>query len=191
MGAGTNLFIPPRIYMLKIRRTALLLSVALMAVPSLRAQDHAEADSLAVRTDSVVSIVAAINASGNITVEQPEALTRLLTRRIQPVRNADGAEEAAVPTTVVATRNGYRVQIFDDNNPGTARAQAESRAVQFESVFPQWKTYVTFNSPYWQVRVGDFRRRGEAEAALAQIREAMPSVAAYARIVAEKINITE
>lgn len=141
--------------------------------------------------DSTLCIVDSINASGHIAVVQPGKLTERLTRRISPATTlGEDATETTRPE-VIATRNGYRVQVFDDNNPGTARRQAEMRRAQFENAFPQWRAYVTFNSPYWQVRVGDFRRRGEAEAALAQIRDAVPSVAAYARIVAEKINITE
>jgi len=48
---------------------------------------------------------------------------------------------------------------------------------------------MTFNSPYWRVKVGDFRTRGEAEAAMAEIREAFPSLSSHLRIVRDKINI--
>lgn len=156
-----------------------------------QAATAAPVDSTAASADSIVCILNGINASSNITVSQPEALTALVSRTVTPVGVAEADNGEAETPAVVATRNGYRVQVFDDNNPGTARAQAERRRLQFESAFPQWRVYVTFNSPYWQVRVGDFRRRGEAEAALAQIRDAMPAVVPYARIVAEKINISE
>ncbi len=182
---------------MRIHTLLLGLSLSLIA-PAAGAQlydnTHSVQDTIvqAIRADSTVCIVDRINASGHITVCEPERLTEMLSRRVtaQPQDASAESSEGWRPE-IVATRNGYRVQVFDDNNPGTARSQAESRRVQFENAFPQWKAYVTFNSPYWQVRIGDFRRRGEAEAALAQIREAMPSVAAYARIVAEKINITE
>lgn len=140
--------------------------------------------------DSTVCIVDSINASEWIRVSQPEALTALLTRRLTAA-TSESDENGTTRASAVATRSGYRVQVFDDNNPRTAREQAQQRQAQVAAAFPQWRTYITFNSPYWQVKVGDFRRRGEAEAALAEIREAFPSVAAYARVVPEKINITE
>lgn len=173
----------------------MLPAFVLLAAIGAKAQDAvpAQEPATAVAPDSTVCIVYGINAAGHITIVEPQGLTALVSRTLTARAQASAAGEQAdnEAPAVVATRNGYRVQVFDDNNPGTARSQAERRRAQFENAFPQWRVYVTFNSPYWQVRVGDFRRRGEAEAALAQIREAMPQVVPYARIVAEKINISE
>lgn len=136
--------------------------------------------------DSVVSIVAEINASGNIRIEQPATLAVLLQKRAE---NTAGDEESVVQDNKANSRSGYRIQVFDDNNPRTAAAQAKARGHQMEASFPQYKTYVSFNSPYWRVKVGDFRTRGEAEAAMADIREAYPQFGAYLRIVRDRINI--
>ena len=99
------------------------------------------------------SIVQHITASGNITIEQPEALAKLV-ERPQTAVSADDTElsgSAETPAPAHATtRTGYRVQVFDDNNPRTARSQAE--------------------------------------AAMAELRHAFPSMAAYMRIVRDKIN---
>lgn len=138
------------------------------------------------------SIVDRITLSGNIRVYQPETLARL----IEPTAVADIPTSTDVMDdidesgeTATMTRTGYRVLVFDDNNPRTARTQAESRHRQMQSEFPHMRAYVTFNSPYWRVKVGDFRTRGEAEAAMAEMRHAFPALAAYMRIVREKINI--
>lgn len=153
-------------------------------VPALKAS----AQDPALPTDSVVSIVARINSSGNIIVDQPAALEKLLIRRVEPgLSNED--EQPASDNRASTSRSGYRVQVFDDNNPRTAAAQAKERGYQVEATFPQFKTYVSFNSPYWRVKVGDFRTRGEAEAAMAEIREAFPQYGAYLRIVRDRINI--
>lgn len=138
-------------------------------------------------SDTTLSIVSEINASGNIRVEQPEALAALLKKRTEP---GIGEEEAQQhDTRATNARSGYRIQVFDDNNPRTAAAQAKARGRQMEAAFPQYKTYVSFNSPYWRVKVGDFRTRGEAEAAMADLREAFPQLGAYLRIVRDRINI--
>ena len=144
-------------------------------------------DSALQSSDTTLSIVSEINASGNIRVEQPEALAVLLKKRTE---SGIGEEEAQQhDTRATNSRSGYRIQVFDDNNPRTAAAQAKARGRQMEAAFPQYKTYVSFNSPYWRVKVGDFRTRGEAEAAMADLREAFPQLGAYLRIVRDRINI--
>lgn len=140
-------------------------------------------------TDSVISIVENINTSGNISIEQPENLARMLVRVAQPSESDAEAGTHVATISPASTRGGYRVQVFDDNNPRTARAQSEARRRQIVEAFPQWPCYVSFNSPYWQVRVGDFTTRGQAEAALAEIRDAFPATSAYIRVVRDKINI--
>lgn len=137
------------------------------------------------------SIIDRITSFGNIRVYQPENLYRLIEPTVSTDSIAPGEGTATVDESDenATTRSGYRVLVFDDNNPRTARTQAEARHRQMQSEFPNLRAYVTFNSPYWRVKVGDFRTRGEAEAAMAEMRHAFPSLAAYMRIVRDKINI--
>lgn len=135
------------------------------------------------------SIVGNINASGNITVNQPDALNPLVAKvHTKAGQSAATDNIETVGTTQATTRSGYRVQVFDDNNPRTARASAEACHSKVAAAFPELRAYVTFNSPYWRVKVGDFRTRAQAEAAMAELRHAFPSMSAYMRIVRDKIN---
>ncbi len=137
------------------------------------------------QTDSIASIVEAINQSGTITVRQSPVLDSLVARHSVPQVDEQGVRTVVAPTT----RSGYRVQVFDDNNPRFAASQAKARQAQMESAFPQYRTYISFNSPYWRVKLGDFRTRAEAESVLEEIRSAYPSLSGYLRIVRDKINI--
>ena len=143
--------------------------------------------------DSMVSIVASINAAGHVTVSQPEALTRRLSHaRVQAapggetdeVAEGNRIETVAERRQASATRAGYRIQVFDDNNPRSARSSAASYKNRVESAFPAYRAYVS-----WRVKVGDFRSRAEAESAQAEIRRAFPELKAYIRIVRDRINI--
>lgn len=137
---------------------------------------------------SSVSIVDTIVASGNIVIDQPEALARLLVYR--PVIVTDSEAEASENQhSHPVVRTGYRVQVFDDNNPRTARRNAEAANQRIASQFPHLRSYMSFNSPYWRVKVGDFRSRAEAEATMAEIRQAFPSLSPYLRVVRDKINL--
>lgn len=140
---------------------------------------------------TVVSITDSINASGTITVNQPSKLSELLVRHVIAEPEVGEASESAAnhrATATHVTRTGYRVQIFEDNNPRTARSQAERYHAEISNQFPHIRSYVTFNSPYWRVKAGDFRTRSEAEAAMAEFRQAFPGVASYMRVVRDRIN---
>ncbi len=137
------------------------------------------------------SIVKDIENSGNVSINQPEALARLLvySPSASMSENVDDASSARHHQQEV--RTGYRVQVFDDNNPRTARSSAESAENRMRAEFPHLRTYLSFNSPYWRVKVGDFRTRAEAEAVLAEIRQALPNLAPYLRVMRDKINVSD
>lgn len=128
-----------------------------------------------------------MNAGSTITVVHPEALNARLQR--QQVEVVDSNDEADLMSTgVQRVRAGYRIQVFDDNNVRTAKHEAENRKAEMETRFPEFKAYLSFNSPYWRVKVGDFKSRSEAEAALAEIKHAFPAMAKSLRIVRDRIN---
>lgn len=125
--------------------------------------------------------------NGTVIVSQPDALNARLQRHVEAVDEIAEDDNAAVATTH-KVRAGYRVQVFDDNNVRTAKQEAQNRKHQLETRFPELTAYVSFNSPYWKVKVGDFKSRSEAEAAMAEIRHAFPSMAKSLRIVRDRIN---
>lgn len=139
-----------------------------------------------------LNIIQQIEAPGNITITVPEGLTKLLSREnnAEVSTEEDSDSKAAAQTSKATTRVGYRIQAFDDNNVRTAKHEAQNRKRQIESRFPEYKVYTQFNSPYWRVKVGDFRTRSEAEAALAALRSAFPGYSSQLRVVRDRINAT-
>ena len=137
---------------------------------------------------NIVPVIDQIEESGLITINMPENLIPVLSYS----HNPDGASSVSVEKTPEqsspSVKVGYRVQVFDDNNPRTAKTQAQERKLMIENRFPEFQGYVTFNSPYWRVKVGDFRTRSEAEAAMGAIRSAFPSIGSQLRVVRDKIN---
>ena len=57
--------------------------------------------------------------------------------------------------------SGFRVQIYFESGNYSKSKAIEVRN-SFESRFAGHKAYVSFNEPYYRVRVGDFRSRIEA-----------------------------
>ncbi len=133
-----------------------------------------------------------LNNCGRIIVVQPQTLNNRLQRQIElPTTMTEDSivdERVIVSPIAPKVRAGYRIQVFDDNNVRTAKQEAQNRKNQIQSKFPYLNAYVSFNSPYWRVKVGDFTTRSEAEAIMAEIRQQFPSMAQSLRIVRDRIK---
>lgn len=126
-----------------------------------------------------------LNSEGTIAVVQPDALNARL-RPLSP--DSIVAETGVDKNSIPKIKTGFRVQVFDDNNVRSAKHDAQACKQTIAARFPEFPIYVTFSSPYWRVKVGDFRTRAEAESAMAEIKAAFPSMAKSLRIVRDRIQ---
>lgn len=151
---------------------------------------------LAADNDSVPNIVERLQTPGSsVTVSGPAGLFE----RAISSTDAETAEEAgeesgedeAEERTVTSRRGqkvaGYRVQVYADNNVRNAKIEARQRGRRVGSMFP-YATYVTYASPYWRLRVGDFRSQAEANKAAAEIKKAFPGYSKEVRVVRDYIQ---
>ncbi len=86
---------------------------------------------------------------------------------------------------------GYRIQVFSDNNAHTAKSEAQTKASNISSRFPQYRTYIVYNSPYWRLKVGDFLSEEEAYEAIQELKRAFPAYGKEMRIVRDWVSVTE
>ena len=144
-------------------------------------------------------VIDSISEGGAIIINVPETLMkRLCPPRAVVAEKADTVAApayAAVPEkTAVATptgkMGGYRIQVFSDNNSRTAKSEARSRARDISAQFPQYATYVVYNSPYWRLRVGNFRTQEEANAAAHSLKAAFPAYSREIRVVKDTITLS-
>ncbi|MDE5635151.1 MAG: SPOR domain-containing protein [Muribaculaceae bacterium] len=164
-----------------ISRHSLLAVVAVMAIGPLVARDAANV-AHAINTDS----------TSTISIIQPTALDAVIGRVqsvTEPVVETEPMESFdndPVGQTRVA---GYRVQVFSDNNQRTAKGEARSKERLLRGAFPELGTYVVYNSPFWRLKVGDFRTQHEAEAIADEIKSRFPSFAREVRVVRDRVNV--
>ena len=143
--------------------------------------------SLSAQSVSEVDIISHITENGVNTVIQPAALNKYLKKTISATTTESQTDEDEA--SVSKDRNaGYRVQVFSDNRPA-AKGEARAKGSNIAERFPAYRTYVKYTSPYWRLRVGDFRTRREAEDAAEAIKQAFPSYSREIRVVADRINI--
>lgn len=138
-------------------------------------------------TAVAVTIVDHITAGTSNVINQPEALLK----RLMPIVDSDNEEsthdEHSRP--IGGRMAGYRVQVFSDNNVRTAKAEAGSKQRIISARFPQYQTYVRYTSPYWRLKVGDFRTQQEANDAADELRKAFPAYSKEIRVVRDRISL--
>lgn len=137
--------------------------------------------------EKVVTIVDHITEGTTNTVTQPGALLKRLCKIVDNTEEEDRTEEPSKP--VAGRLAGYRVQVFSDNNVRTAKAEAASKQRVISARFPQYQTYVRYTSPYWRLKVGDFRTQQEANAAAEELRKAFPAYSKEIRVVRDRISM--
>lgn len=145
------------------------------------------------------SVVESIETAGHIRVNMPERLKERLYAKPEKAEPEVTQQEVpadvqpAAPTKpakhVTGKMGGYRIQVFSDSNPSTAKAEARARARNINARFPQFGTYVVYSSPYWRLRVGNFRTQDEANAAAHELKDAFPSYSREIRVVKDRITI--
>jgi hypothetical protein len=71
-------------------------------------------------------------------------------------------------TNVARTMRGYRLLVVNTNS----RDEAIAAKTKIYTYFPELKAYLQYQSPYFKLRAGNFKTRGEAE----KYRKAMTSM---------------
>lgn len=125
------------------------------------------------------TIIDHIEESGKIAIEMPDALLN----RVRYVAEKEDVK------SLTGKMGGYRIQVFSDNNARTAKSEARTRARNISAQFPQYPTYVVYSSPYWRLRVGNFRTQDEANQAAHELKEAFPRYSKEIRVVRDRVVI--
>lgn len=126
------------------------------------------------------SIVEKLDSTPGVTIVQPDELKARLAKIT--ATSADEVQSSTTTTPAYTRTAYYRVEVFSDNSRN-AKNLAMAKRRNMQTRFPQYPSSLSFDSPFWRVHVGEFRSRSDAESAMAEIRQAFPSYAAYLRIV--------
>ncbi len=76
---------------------------------------------------------------------------------------------------------GYRVQIYNGNN----KQEAMEIKMKFMKAYPGIRSYLSFTSPQYRIKVGDCRSRGEAD----RLKEHISGNFKSSMIVPDEINV--
>ena len=160
-------------------RTVVMTIVAVAMSMALRAQE--EAAPVVERYDYVKSLTDNSKSNGKIELNLDERIATL-------VEKCQAYARENVKMNQVA---GWRVQMFSSNQQGTSKTQAEAVKEQVEARYGNLPVYVTWQSPFWKVRVGDCTSNVEAQSLREALKESFPEMASEIYIVKDKVNVPE
>ena len=143
----------------------------------------------------------AVETTGRIILHQDVSITDLVngkkkqqnaapSGRRQDDLTASFADSVAVDSLSLGPKikiNGYRIQVYFGDNSRKGKTEARAAGLRFRNSFAELPVYVSFVSPHWLCRAGDFRTMEEASDVLRQIREM--GIFPEAVIVKSKINV--
>lgn len=123
---------------------------------------------------------------GDVTIYEDESIAHILGRPMGPARTIYSTSDGEV--RFYKTR-GYKIQAFSGNNQRTSRNEAISKQNSINSAFPELETVILFESPFWRLRVGNFKTREEAEEVMSEMRSRFPSFGKEMYIVVDEVKI--
>ncbi len=167
-----------------------ILALILLAPSSAAAQAQTSA------TSSPANIVERIQeeSEGEIIIDIPEEIMKEILE--EPSQRQSGQQRKGGQSSgrQKVTNSGFRIQIFSDGrNQATLRSRATARANAVCARFPKYRgqVYTFSKAPNWYARVGNFKSRDEANAALGELKRAFPAFASEMRIVQSAIVPTK
>ena len=86
--------------------------------------------------------------------------------------------------------DGYRVQIYSSNQQQTAKTEALELEARLKDAVGH-TVYVQYITPFWKVRIGDFRTYDEAKEYKKQFVSQYPDLMGDTYIVRDKIQVMQ
>lgn len=138
---------------------------------------------------------------GNIVIYQDEELKNLIgvnvISSVASTNTSTVADQLSGPEAGPGTdapknfirAKGYRIQVYSGNDQKVAKNEANYRKGAIQSSFPNMEVTVSYNSPVWRVRAGNFRTHEQANQALSEMKAKFPGFGREMRVVDDVIKI--
>lgn len=84
--------------------------------------------------------------------------------------------------------NGYKIQVFTGNNQNSSKLEAETKQRLLRQDFPEHQAQISYDSPSWRLRVGNFMTQSEAETVLAELKKTYPKFSKEMHVVNDVIR---
>ncbi|MCE5204706.1 MAG: SPOR domain-containing protein [Porphyromonadaceae bacterium] len=127
-----------------------------------------------------------VPGKGRVMVYEDESISQVLGRTIAPPRTVYTNSEG---TAQYYKMRGYKIQAFSGNNQRTSKNEANWKQSLINNSYPEYETVVLFDSPFWRLRVGNFKTREEAQKVLTELKRSFPSFGKEMYIVVDEVRV--
>lgn len=103
----------------------------------------------------LISFMAGHAQNSKIIIEADKRINELINKQTKINKSKDGV-------------SGYRIQLKNTSSQKDANALRS----RFNSAFPNLKSYLNYDAPYYKIRVGDYLTKMESQNDLNEIRKA-------------------
>ncbi|MBB4037733.1 hypothetical protein GGR21_003654 [Dysgonomonas hofstadii] len=136
------------------------------------------------------TIIEELNSSksgqGRVIVMQDEVVDGLLAIRQQTdTTQKPGVIDSNAEFTKV---KGFKIQVYSGNNQQRSKREAESKQAQVREAFPELESVVSFHSPFWRLRVGNFLSKEDAESVLREMKKSFPTMGREMYVVSDVVK---
>ena len=95
------------------------------------------------------------------------------------------------PSGIVVKRMGFKIQVFSGNDQRKSKNEAYYKQGQIRNQFPDIDTVVSFHSPFWRLRAGNYKTYSEAAHAMSELKRELPTLGKEMYVVKDMVNIIE
>ena len=92
-------------------------------------------------------------------------------------------------TKTFVKAKGYRIQVYSGSDQKRSKNEAQYRKDAVQSAYPNMDATISYASPVWRVRVGNFKTHEQAQQALSEMKDKLPSFGREMRIVEDVIKV--
>lgn len=138
------------------------------------------------RKEIIDDLHAVKTGQGRVAVFEDESVKDILGRSMAPPRTVYATRDGSVQYVKM---RGFKIQAFSGNNQRTSKNEAYYKQGLINTSFPGQETVVTFDSPFWRLRVGNFKTREDASEILNDMRKVFPAFGREMYIVVDEVKI--
>ena len=151
------------------------------------------------QTRSIVDdLNTAKQGEGKIVIYQDEAISKLLgtnivTTTFANVDNQMAANDLSTGTSSTSSNfvkaRGYRIQVFSGNDQKRSKDEANSRKAAILAIYPNMDVTVSYSSPVWRVKAGNFKTQEQATNALKDMKDRFPTFGREMHVISDVVKI--
>ncbi len=145
-----------------MKKTFFLLLMVLLSLLFMNAQSNAK-----------IAIVDYIESNSKTRIHHEGSVNKIL-KLFLDESTVVNSEKEERNKEIVYTGAGYRVQVFSSNEQRTAKNRAQQIEKSLRFAFPSHGVYRVYSSPFWKVRIGDFRTQAEAREFMQSVKASFP-----------------